>query len=205
MQLLTARAPTVHQYAFPRASWRRDAALVVGFSLLLALSAQISLPLPFSPVPVTAQTLVVLLTGALLGSRLGALAILAYLAEGLAGLPVFAGGRSAWSPSALGVPVIIGPTAGYLLSWPLAAFLVGWLAERGWDRRPATMALAMLLGTLVIYTGGLLVLAFYVPASGLLAAGLLPFLPGDLAKIAIAAAVLPGGWALLRRAEGGRA
>lgn len=205
MQLLTARAPTVRQHAFPRASWQRDLTLAVGFSLLLALSAQISLPLPFSPVPVTAQTLVVLLTGALLGSRLGALAILAYLAEGLAGLPVFAGSRSAWSPSALGVPVIVGPTAGYLFSWPLAAFLVGWLAERGWDRRPATMALAMALGTLLIYAGGLLVLALYVPPAGLLAAGLLPFVPGDLAKIALAAAVLPGGWALLRRVDGGRA
>lgn len=202
MQLFTARAPTLHQIAFPRASARRDVALALGFSVLLALSAQISLPLPFSPVPVTAQTLIVLLTGALLGSRLGALAVLAYLGEGLAGLPVFAGGRSAWSPSALGVPVILGPTVGYLLSWPLATFLVGWLAERGWDRRVWTAALAMVLGTVLIYAGGLAVLSLFVPAAGLLAAGLLPFLPGDAAKIVVATAVLPSGWALLRR--GGR-
>ena len=202
MQLLSVRAPTFRQIAFPRASARRDAALILGFSLLLALSARISFPLPFSPVPVTAQTLIVLLAGALLGSRLGALAMLAYLGEGLAGLPVFSYGRSAWSPTELGVPVILGPTAGYLLSWPLAAFLVGWLAERGWDRRVGTTALAMVLGTVLIYVGGLAVLSLFLPADRLLAAGLLPYLPGDAAKIVVASAVLPSGWALLRR--GGR-
>src|SRR5215208_680403 len=119
--------------AAPQRRFWQDALLVTAASLFVALSASIAIWLPNTPVPVTAQTLTVLLTGALLGSRLGSLALLTYLAEGLAGLPVFAGATNAWSPSRIpGVPVILGPTAGYLVGFVVAAWLTGWLSERNW-------------------------------------------------------------------------
>jgi biotin transport system substrate-specific component len=183
----------------------RDGLLALAGTALLTLCARISFPLPTTPVPITMQTFAVLLLGAMYGPRLGAITMLAYLAEGLAGLPVFAGGRSAWSPSSVPVlPVIVGPTAGYLLSWPLAAALVGALAARGWDRRIASAVPAMLLGNLVILLCGFLWLAAAtwaltgtVSIGGLLAASVWPFLPGDALKIGLAALALPGGWALL--------
>jgi biotin transport system substrate-specific component len=167
-----------------------DAALVLAFSVLLALSAQLVLRLPFSPVPITAQTLAVLLAGALLGSRRGALTVAAYLAEGAAGLPVFAGG-------AAGPLYMLGPTGGYLLGFVLAAFLAGWLAERGWDRRAVTTLAAMVLGSLAIYLCGVAWLAAWLGLPRALAAGLVPFLPGDLLKILLAALLLPAGWRIL--------
>lgn len=195
-----------------RRSWAVDAALVVGFSAFIALTAQIAVPLPFTPVPITGQTLGVLLTAAVLGPRLATLTMLLYLAEGLLGLPVFALGRSAWSMSSVpGVPVIIGPTAGYLLACPLAAALVGALAARGWDRRISTAIPAMLLGNLVILllgfawlTAATWVLKGTLPIAALLSASVYPFIPGDLIKIAIAALALPGGWTIVRRARGVR-
>lgn len=177
--------------AVRRSAWVYDAALVLAGSWLIALSAQVAVPLPFSPVPVTGQTAAVLLVGALLGSRRGSLAVLVYIAQGAAGLPVFAGG-------AFGLSRVLGPTGGYLLGFVAAAFLVGLLAERGWDRRPLTTAAAMALGNVVIYTVGALWLAVFV--GGLrqaLAVGVVPFLPGDLLKIAVAAILLPAGWKLL--------
>jgi biotin transport system substrate-specific component len=166
-------------------------------SLFIALCAQVTVPLPFTPVPITGQTLGVLLTGAALGSRLGALAVLAYLAEGFAGLPVFAAGGPP------GVARLLAPSAGYLVGFLPAAYLVGWLAERGWDRKVWSTVLAMVLGNLVIYACGLLGLARFVPANGLLAAGLLPFLAGDAIKIALAAAALPGAWVATRSTRRG--
>jgi biotin transport system substrate-specific component len=174
-----------------RSAWLYDAALVLAGSLLIALSAQVAVSLPWSPVPVTGQTLAVLLVGALLGSRRGSLAVLTYIAQGLAGLPVFAGG-------AFGMARLLGPTGGYLVGFVAAAFLVGLLAERGWDRRVLTTAAAMTLGNLVIYAVGALWLAPFV--GGLdkaLALGALPFIPGDLLKIGAAALLLPAGWKLL--------
>jgi biotin transport system substrate-specific component len=174
--------------------WTRTAALVLGFSLLTALAAQVVVPLPWTPVPVTGQTFAVLLTGALLGSRLGALAMLAYLAEGAAGLPFFT--RGAGGAHYL----FFSPTAGYLFAFPFAAFVAGYLAERGWDRRFATAAAAMALGSLVILACGWAWLSlFYRTASEAFAAGVLPFLVGDVVKVALAAAALPAGWAILRR------
>ncbi len=168
-----------------------DAALVLGASLVIALSAQVAIQLPFSPVPITGQTMAVLLVGALLGSRRGALAVLAYIAEGLAGLPVFAGG-------AAGLARLFGPTGGYLVGFVAAAFLVGWLAERGWDRRFGTTLAAMTLGNLVIYGVGAVWLAVFVGGlSRAWSLGVLPFLPGDAIKIILAAVLLPGGWKLL--------
>ena len=168
-----------------------DAALVLGASLVIALSAQVAIQLPFSPVPITGQTMAVLLVGALLGSRRGALAVLAYIAQGLAGLPVFAGG-------AAGLARLFGPTGGYLVGFVAAAFLVGWLAERGWDRRFGTTLAAMTLGNLVIYGVGALWLAVFVGGlSRAWSLGVVPFLPGDAIKIVLAAVLLPGGWKLL--------
>ena len=194
--------PLAHA-VFPRAGMIRDGCLVVGASVLVALCAQISIPLPFTPVPLTAQTLAVLLVGATLGSRLGALAMLAYVGEGLVGLPVFAGGMSAWGPSRIpGVPYILGPTAGYLIGFVAAAAVVGWLAERRWDRSLPRAALAMLVGQVLIYACGLSGLARFLPGDALLAAGLLPFLPGDALKIVVAALALPGAWRVVERWRG---
>lgn len=167
-----------------------DLALILAGSILLALSARVVIPLPFSPVPVTGQTFAVLLVGAVLGSRRGMLSVLAYLAQGAAGLPVFAGGLS-------GAVVVLGPTGGYLLGFVAAAALTGWLAERGWDRRVVTTLLAMLVGNLVIYAFGVPRLASFVGWDAALAAGLIPFLVGDAFKIGLAAALLPQGWRLL--------
>ncbi len=172
----------------------RDGLLVVGFSIFLALCAQISFHLPFTPVPVTLQTLAVLLTGAALGSKRSGLAMLVYLLEGAAGLPVFENGTG-------GFIHLIGITGGYLWAFPIAAFVVGLLCERGLDRRIITSALAMLPGTLIIYAIGVTWLAIVLHISFIkaLSFGLVPFIPGDLLKLVIAAALLPIAWAIVRR------
>ncbi|GIK65137.1 MAG: biotin transporter BioY [Chloroflexota bacterium] len=169
--------------------------LLVGATLVIALSAQVSIRLWFTPVPITGQTFAVLLVGTLLGSKRGAVALLTYLAEGLAGMPVFANGTSGWA-------ILSGPTGGYLVGFVAAAFVTGWLAERGWDRRVWTTALAMLIGNLVIYACGLTWLAKFVGTAHVLEAGLTPFLTGDALKIALAAGLLPGGWKLLALLRG---
>lgn len=174
----------------------RSLGLVVGFSLLTALAAQVAIPLPFTPVPVTGQVFAVLLTGALLGPRLGALAMFTYLLEGAAGLPFFAGGRG--GPAHL----LLSPTAGYLWAFPAAAFVTGSLAARGWDRRYLTSVAAMALGSAVVLAGGFLGLLRFLPPAQALAQGVVLFLPGDVVKVALAAAVLPSGWALMRRRSG---
>jgi biotin transport system substrate-specific component len=171
----------------------KSAALVVAFSLFIALSAQVVVPLPFTPVPITLQTFAVLLTGALLGSRLGSLALVAYLVEGAAGLPFFRGGNGGW------LYLAVSPTAGYLLAYPLAAFVTGWLAERGWDRKFLTAAAAIAIGSVVILFGGWLGLLRFYAAPQAFALGVAPFIVGDMVKIALAAAALPSGWALLKR------
>jgi biotin transport system substrate-specific component len=165
--------------------------LVVAGSLLTALAAQVSIPLPFTPVPITGQTFAVLLVGAALGSRRAA-GMALYVAQGLAGLPVFAGGKA-------GLAVLLGPTGGYLNGFIAAAFVTGWLAERGWDRRPLTTALAMVLGNLVIYLLSVSWLAVFVGISKAPLLGMVPFLPGDLLKILLATAALPGAWWIVQR------
>jgi biotin transport system substrate-specific component len=173
--------------------WARSVALVVAFSLLTALAAQVVVPLPWTPVPLTGQTFAVLLTGALLGSRLGALALAAYLVEGAVGLPFFRAGAG-------GAGHFFGPTGGYLLAFPAAAFVTGLLAERGWDKRFLTAAAAMALGSLVILAGGWAWLTILFRTAGeAFRLGVAPFIAGDLVKIALAAAALPAGWAILRR------
>jgi biotin transport system substrate-specific component len=195
--MASARTLTLADVAIPRAGAVANTILILGASLLTALAARIAVPLPWTPVPITGQTFAVLLTGAVLGPRRGALAMLAYLAEGAAGLPVFAGGTG-------GVAPFFGPTAGYLLAFPLAASVTGWLCARGWDRNFLSMAAAMLLGSSVIFALGLIVLSRFMPAAQVLDAGLLPFIPGDLIKSSLAALAFPGAWALVRR-QGGSA
>ena len=179
--------PSVKRYA-----GLYDAALVLGGSLFIALSAQVVIPLPFSPVPITGQTLAVLLVGALLGSRRGTLSVLAYLTEGAMGLPVFAGGGT-------GVVWLLGPTGGYLLGFVPAAFITGWLAERGWDRRAETTLLMMLAGNMTIYAVGLPYLAFFAGFDRVLYLGFYPFIVGDIAKWLLATALLPSAWRLVYR------
>ncbi len=161
---------------------------------LTAIAAQVSVPLPFTPVPFTFQPMVVLLGGAALGARLGMTSQLLYLALGIAGLPVFA--ASATLP--LGAARLLGPTGGYLMSYPFAAFVAGYLAERGFDRRYLTAVIAMAAGLAVVFACGVTWLAFVVhPSGGLggaLAAGFFPFVVPDLFKLLVAAGVMPGLW-----------
>lgn len=187
-----AKSETLLEVALAPFDVVRQVGLVIGFSLLTALSAQIVIPI--GPVPITGQTFAVLLTGALLGSRLGALAMIAYLIEGASGLPFFYGG-------AAGLPHLLGPTGGYLISFPAAAFITGAFAEQGWDRKYLTAAAAMFVGSLVIMACGWLWFSYLTRTNPLLAFQLtvLKFIPGDIIKIALAAAVLPTGWKLLNR------
>jgi biotin transport system substrate-specific component len=169
---------------------------VLFVTTLTAAAAQVSLPLPFTPVPFTLQPMIVLLGGAALGSRLGLTSQILYLAAGIAGLPVFA--ASPLLPP--GAARLLGPTAGYLLSYPLAAFVTGYLAERGLDRRYSTAVVAMAAGLAVVFAAGVAWLAWFLPTSAGLrsaaAAGLTPFLPADVLKVLLAAAVLPSVWRL---------
>jgi len=171
------------------------AAAVVFLTVLTAAAAQVSIPLPFTPVPFTLQPVVVLVGGAVLGSRLGLASQVLYVGAGALGLPVFA-------PSPLlpqGAARLLGPTAGYLLSYPAAAFLTGWLAERGFDRRYTTSVIAMFAGLAIIFAGGLAWLSVAAPQfgyvdRGAIAYGFTPFILADIVKILLAAAALPALW-----------
>jgi biotin transport system substrate-specific component len=170
---------------FKQNSLLKDALLVLGGSLFIALLAQVEIPL--IPVPITGQTLGVLLIGMLLGPWRGAFSLMLYLTEGAVGLPFFAGG-------AAGVGVLSGATGGYLMGFVFAAFVTGWLAQRGWDRHFLKTALIMLVGNLVIYIPGLLWLNAVVSSENVFAIGLYPFIVGDLIKLALAAALMPSLW-----------
>ena len=170
----------------------RQVGLVIGFSLLTALAAQVVIPI--GPIPITGQTFAVLLTGALLGPRLGAMAMIAYLVEGASGLPFFYGGTG-------GLLHLMGPTGGYLIAFPAAAYITGAFAEHGWDRRFLTAAAAMAIGSAVIMLSGWALFSVVMRTSPLLTfyGTVVKFIPGDIIKIALAAAVLPSGWKLVRR------
>ena len=161
------------------------AALVVFGSLLLAVSAQFKIPL--YPVPVTGQTLVVLLIGMTYGPRLGGITVAAYLFEGALGLPVFAGG-------AAGAAVLMGTTGGYLFGFLLAGVSMGYLAERGMGRTVVSTIAAMVIGNFVIYLCGALWLANFIGFGQAIAAGVLPFLYGDALKLVVAAGLMPLAW-----------
>ena len=187
-----AKPDTLIAAALAPMDWTRAVSLVVAFSLLTALAAQIVIPI--GPVPITAQTFAVLLTGALLGSRLGAMSMVVYLVEGASGLPFFYGGTS-------GIAHLLGPTGGYLIAFPAAAFITGAFAEHGWDKRFLTAAASMAIGSAVIMLSGWAWFALITNTSLPVAFQLtvLKFIPGDIIKILLAAAVLPSGWAILKR------
>lgn len=187
-----AQPDTLIGAALAPLDWTRSVSLAVVFSLLTALAAQIVIPI--GPVPITAQTFAVLLTGALLGSRLGAMAMIAYLIEGTSGLPFFYGGSG-------GVAHLLGPTGGYLVAFPAAAFITGAFAESGWDKRFVTAVAAMAVGSIVILLAGWAWFSVLMHTAPLAAfkVSVAPHIAGDIIKILLAAAVLPTGWALLKR------
>jgi biotin transport system substrate-specific component len=170
----------------------RSVSLVVAFSLLTALAAQIAIPI--GPVPITMQTFAVLLTGALLGSRLGAAAMIVYLIEGASGLPFFSAGRG-------GILHLLGPTGGYLVAFPAAAFITGAFAENGWDKRFLSAVAAMFVGSLIILLSGWAWFSIVTHTSPIQAfkVSVAPFILGDIIKIMLAAAALPSGWRLVKR------
>jgi len=200
---MTSRTATLADVTVPAfgaseaARWLRAAILVVGGAALTAISAQVVWFAPWNPlVPYTFQTASVLLVGTVLGSRLGLASMLLYVALGAAGLGVFADGSSG-----LAADGVLRASIGYLGGFVLAGALVGWLAERGWDRSPATTIGLMVLGNLVIYALGvpalMAVTGLDLPTA--LRVGALDFVPWDLIKIAAAAAVLPLAWRVAAR------
>ena len=168
------------------------AILVVIGSLLLAVSAQFKIPL--YPVPVTGQTLVVLLIGMTYGPRLGGITMAAYLFEGAVGLPVFAGG-------AAGMAVLFGPTGGYLFGFLLAAMAMGYLAERGMGHSVVSTVIAMVIGNMAIYLCGASWLAGFIGFGNAMVVGVLPFLYGDALKLAVAAGLMPLAWRAVKAAQ----
>jgi biotin transport system substrate-specific component len=171
----------------------RDAVLVLGGAAFVGLLAQLSIPLSFTPVPLSLGTFAVLLTGAALGPVRGALSIGIYLLAGMAGMPWFAGQTSGWGF----------PSFGYIIGFVLAGALVGWLASRGGDRTPLRTVRTMVLGNLVIYAVGV---PYLMGATGMdlatgMEKGVVPFLVGDAIKIVIAAGLLPGAWKIFERVE----
>ena len=193
MNTRAARLGTLLDVADVSTGLRVGAVLFV--TVLTVIAAQVSVPLPFTPVPFTLQPMVVLLGGAALGSRLGMSAQILYLALGIAGLPVFA--ASPILPQ--GFARLLGPTGGYLMSYPFAAFVAGYLAGRGFDRRYLTSVVAMFAGLAVVFTFGVTWLAFGAHA-GLpqaISTGLVPFIPADIIKVLLAATLLPTAWRFL--------
>ena len=181
----------------------RDILLILAGTAVVSLLAQVSIP--WYPVPFTGQTLAVLLVGGMLGAMRGALSLAVYFAIGALGAPIFSDQSGGWD-------IITGATGGYIIGFILAAGVVGWLCERGADRRVVPMIGALLLGNVLIYAIGVPWLANWSPAGdgvGLGWAqayelGVQPFILGDLLKLAIVAAILPAGWALLQRTGFGK-
>jgi biotin transport system substrate-specific component len=172
----------------------RDAALVIGAALLTALCAQISIPIPGSPVPVTGQTFAVLLTGAALGANRGALGQMLYVGLGLVGLPFYADG-------AHGADVVFGATGGYLVAFPLSAWVCGKLAEKRYDRTPQTALPAFVAGSLIVFAIGVpwLAISADISLAKAIDLGLVPFIAGGILKAALAAGALPAAWAFANR------
>ena len=172
-------------------SWVANLVLVLGGSAFVGISAQVIIPLPFTPVPLTLQTFAVLLVGAALGTWRGVASMVVYAAVGVAGVPWFSGGSSGWG----------GASFGYILGFIVAAGVVGQLAERGATLTAVRTAGLMVVGNMVIYAIGVTYLKFAIDVSwgSALALGVAPFLIGDALKIALAAGLLPGTWRLLAR------
>ncbi|MCC6832964.1 MAG: biotin transporter BioY [Thermoleophilia bacterium] len=199
---MSASTATLRRAVFPRVNVATSALLVLGGALFVALTAQISIPLPFTPVPLTGQTFGVLLVAASLGSVLGSLSMLTYLFLGLVGLPVYADQSSGWD-------IVRGATGGYLLGFIVAALVIGFLAERRWDQNFSSSVSAMLTGNVIIFAVGLSWLAWWLGDNGLpnglsdvLEAGLYPFVPGEVLKLYLAGALLPLAWKAVERFKG---
>jgi biotin transport system substrate-specific component len=194
---VNSQAATLRLAVFPRSSLLTDALLIAGGAGLVALSAQFEIHLGFTPVPITGQTFAVLLVGAALGSIRGLLSLALYFLVGMIGAPVYAGGEGGWE-------WISGATGGYLVGFVVAAGLTGFLAEKRWDRRFGSSIGAMFCGNVVIYLFGLLWLASEIDTGfeATLEAGLYPFIFGDVLKLFLAAALLPGAWKLVERLKG---
>ncbi len=227
----SARAITLTEVVFPGTGILRDGLLILGFTGLTVIFAQIAIRLPFTTVPITGQTLAVLLTGAALGSNRGALSLLLYAVLGTMGAPVFAPSSAAlqnqtvhlilpWQGTGKAIWEL--SSGGYILGFVFAAYVVGLLAERGWDRK-AWVSAAMLVGNVILYVFGLAWLGYFIasnqvipglgrtyqeliPGSSVLektlVGGLYPFIPGDLFKLVIASLVLPSAWELASRIKG---
>lgn len=187
-------AATLRLAVLPRTGLLTDVLLVVAGAGLIAASAQLTISLPFTPVPITGQTFSVLLVGASLGTARGGSSALLYVLVGIAGAPVYAQSDAGWD-------VIVGASGGYLVSYPIVAALTGWLAEQRWDRRLSSAIGAMLTGNVIIYLVGLPWLAVVVNSDlkRTLELGLYPFIPGDTLKLYLAAALLPAAWKLVER------
>lgn len=169
-----------------------DMLLVIGASALIAIAAQVAIPLPFTPVPLTLQPLAVIFIGVALGSTRGAAAAALYLLEGISGLPVFAQGH--------GGPLwLLGATAGFLYSYPIAAWVAGFVSERGWGSSIVRAITGMLLALGVIYLGGWSWLAMLTDPRTAFVAGVAPFVLADIVKVAIGAALLPKAQELVSR------
>jgi biotin transport system substrate-specific component len=194
-RVLSAADATFIGALWPQLAGRglRLAALAFAGSLALAVSAK--LQVPFYPVPMTMQSLVVLLIGMAFGWRLGGATVLLYLAEGLLGLPVFAGTPE----KGVGLAYMAGPTGGYLVGFLLAAVLTGWLAERGWDRSLWRSAVALSLGHAALFLTGLGWLSVFLGWSKAVELGLMPFLWGSLVKTVLGVALVRAGWAMIER------
>ncbi len=184
MTIVTAEPTLLSALHWGRGALRTIACLLLG-SLVIAASAQVSVPL--KPVPMTMQSMTVLLVGMAYGWRLGAATVLTYLAEGALGLPVFAGFNG-------GLPYMMGPTGGYLGGFVLAAAAVGWLAECGWSRSLLTAAVALLVGHAILFIPGLGWLAHFIGWTRAITAGFLPFLLGTGIKVALGAVLMRAAW-----------
>ena len=192
-------AATLRLAVFPRPGVLTDVLLVFGGAGFVALAAQVSFDLPFTPVPITGQTFAVLLVGASLGALLALASLGLYLFVGALGAPIYADGNGGWE-------TLTGPTGGYIIGFVLAAFLIGALAQRQWDRRFSSAVAAMLTGNVVIYLVGLPWLAEKVDSGfeTTLEQGLYPFVVGDLLKLYLAGALLPSAWKLVERLKSPR-
>ena len=191
------RSKPLRLAVLPRSTTLVNAALVVGGVLFMALFAQISIPLSWTPVPITGGTFAVAIIGTAYGAYLGGLTLFAYYLAGMAGAPFYADGNSGWD-------VATGPTAGYLVGFIFAAFAMGWLAERRWDRRLSSSISLMLCGTVVIYAFGLAWLSYDLGwgLNETLEGGLYPFVIGDVIKLYLAAALVPLAWKGVERLKG---
>jgi biotin transport system substrate-specific component len=193
-----ASPPTLRTAVLARSTWLSEAILLAGGVLLVALSAQVTFHLPGTPVPISGQTFAVLLVGSAYGATRGVATIALYLLVGIVGLPVFSSGTSGWEQ-------VSGATGGYLVGMLVAAGIAGLLAQRGLDRKVSSAVASMLTGNVVIYVFGLAWLYHELPHAtftSTLEAGLYPFVVGDLLKVYLAGALLPGAWSLVRRVKG---